>query len=110
MAAWACMAFRVRQRKRELGIHLALGADGRSLALQTLSFALRQVLPALALGLVVAWLIAPILGVLLLGLDPRGLGTYVGVAVSLLAVSLLAAALPALRASRVDPAQVLRGE
>ncbi len=107
---YGLLAFRVRQRRRELGIHLALGADGRALAMQTMGFAMRQVLPALVLGLLVAWLIAPILGVLLLGLDPRALGTYAGVAVSFLVVTVLAAALPAFRASRVDPAQALRGD
>ena len=107
---YGMLAFRVRQRRRELGVRLALGADGRSLAGQTLAFAMKQVLPALVLGLTLAWLVAPILGVLLLGLDPRSLSTYAGVAVSFLTVSLLAAALPAFRASRIDPAQVLRGD
>jgi len=107
---YGLLTFRVRQRRRELGVRLAMGADGRDLAGQTLSFAMKQVLPALVLGLTMAWLIAPILRVLMLGMDPRGLGTYVGVAVSFLTVSLLAAALPAFRASRVDPAQVLRGD
>jgi predicted permease len=107
---YGLLAFRVRQRRRELGVQLALGADGRRLAIQTLDSALRQVLPALAFGLTVAWLAAPILSVLLLGTDPRSLGTYVGVAASFLAVSLVAAAIPAIRASRVDPARVLRGD
>jgi predicted permease len=107
---YGLLAFRVRQRRRELGVRLALGADGRSLAGQTLSFAMKQVMPALVVGLTVAWFIAPILGVFLLGLDPRAVGTYAGVAASFLTVSLLAAALPAVRASRIDPAQVLRGD
>jgi hypothetical protein len=107
---YGLLAFRVRQRRRELGVHLALGADGRRLALQTLTFGLSQVIPALALGLLMAWLAAPILRVLLLGSDPRAPMTYLGVAMSFLGVSLVASALPAFRAYRVDPAQVLRGD
>jgi predicted permease len=106
---YGLLAFRVRQRRRELGICLALGANGRRLAGQTLVFALSQVIPALIVGLLVAWLIAPLLGAVLIGLDPRGLGTYAGVAAAFLGVTLLASAIPSLRAARVDPAEVLRG-
>jgi ABC-type antimicrobial peptide transport system permease subunit len=107
---YGLLAFRVRQRHRELGVRLALGADGRRLALDILRLALRQLLPALAVGLVLAWLVAPVLGVVLLGLNPRAPATYLGVAMAFIVVGVTAALLPALRAAAVEPAEVLRGE
>lgn len=107
---YALLAFRVRQRRRELGVRLALGADGRVLAKEVMRLALRQILPAVVFGLAVAWLLAPVLGAVVLSSNPRSPGTFLGVAVSFVSVGLIAALLPARRAAAVDPAQVLRGE
>jgi ABC-type antimicrobial peptide transport system permease subunit len=106
---YGLLAFRVRQRRRELGVRLALGANGRRLARETLVVAARQLLPAVAIGLSVAWLVSPILGAFLLGAEPRAPSTYVGVGATFVAVGLVAALLPALRAAATDPAEVLRG-
>lgn len=107
---YGLLAFRVRRRRREYGIRLALGADRSRLAGEILKLALRQLLPALAAGLLFAWLLSPILGVVLLGLNPRSPTTYVGVATAFITVGLAAALIPANRAASVDPAEVLRGE
>ena len=107
---YALLAFRVRQRRRELGVRLALGADGRVLAGEVLRLAFRQLIPAVVFGLAVAWLLAPVLGAVVLSSNPRSPGTFFGVAVSFLTVGMVAALIPALRAAAVDPAQVLRGE
>jgi len=106
---YGLLAFRVRQRRRELGVRLALGADGRTLARETMGVAARQLLPALAAGLALAWLAAPILRVILVGGEPRRPSTYLGVGLAFLTVGLVAALVPALRAARTDPARVLRG-
>ena len=107
---YGLLAFRVRQRRRELGVRLALGADGATLARSVLSLAARQLLPAVVVGLLLAWLVSPILGAFLLGLDPRSADTYAAVAMTFLGTGMLAALVPALRAGAVDPARVLRGE
>jgi ABC-type antimicrobial peptide transport system permease subunit len=107
---YGLLAFRVRQRRKELGVRLALGADGRRLAGEILKLALRQLLPALGVGLLLAWLLAPVLGVVLLGLNPRSPSTYLGVAMAFTAVGITAALIPARRAAAVNPAEVLRGE
>jgi putative ABC transport system permease protein len=107
---YGLLSFRVRQRRREFGIRLALGADGGRLALDTVDFALRQLLPAVVIGLTLAWIAAPILAVLLLGLNPRAASTYAAVAAVFLTVGIAAAALPAWRASLTNPATVLRGD
>jgi predicted permease len=106
---YGLLAFRVRQRRREMGVRLALGADGRRLALDVLALALRQLLPAVVVGLVAAWLASPILRAMLLGQDPHGAGTYVVVGIGFLLTGMAAALLPALRAAAVEPARVLRG-
>jgi putative ABC transport system permease protein len=105
---YGLLAFRVRQRRGELGIRLAVGADGPRLAQAVLGWALRLLLPAVAVGLALAWLASPILSVALLGLDPRDPAVYAAVGAAFLFVGLLAALGPALRAAGVDPASTLR--
>ncbi len=107
---YALLAFRVRQRRRELGIRKALGADGPRLVREVMGFALRQLAPATAVGLAIAWLAAPVLAAILLGGDPRSPVVFGSVAVTFVGVGLLAALVPALRAGRVEPATVLRSE
>jgi predicted permease len=107
---YGLLAFRVRHRRRELGVRKALGADGPTLVREVLGSASRQLLPAVAVGLALAWISAPLLGVILLGGDPRSPAVFVGVAATFLAAGLGAALVPALRAGRVEPATVLRGE
>ena len=107
---YGLLSVRVRRRRRELGVRSAVGASSTQLATEVVKLALRQILPALAVGLLLAWLAAPILGVLLLGSDPRSPLTYLGVAIAFLAAGLASALIPARRAAAVEPAQVLRGE
>jgi hypothetical protein len=107
---YALLAFRVRRARRELGVRLALGADGTRLAGSVLRDAMGQLLPAVGVGLALAWLAAPALGAVLLGGDPRSPGVFGGVALAFLGTGALAALVPALRAGSVQPAEVLRGE
>lgn len=104
------LSFRVRQRMRDLGVRMALGADGRKLGVEIMVFALRQLVPAVVVGLAGAWLVAPALGPLLLGGDPRSGLTYAAVATLFLATGMLATVVPALRAAAVDPIEALRSE
>jgi ABC-type antimicrobial peptide transport system permease subunit len=107
---YGLLAFRVRQRKREFGVRLALGADSSRLVRDVLGLALRQLVPAVAVGLVGAWIASPVLQAMLLGANPRGLPTYAAVGVGFVLAGMAAALVPALRAGAVDPARVLRGE
>jgi putative ABC transport system permease protein len=107
---YGLLAFAVRQRRRELGVRLALGADAARLFKDVFGLALRQLLPATAIGLTLAWVASPVLRALLLGGDPRSLSTYAMVAGAFLGSGLVAAMIPAARAARVDPARTLRGE
>jgi predicted permease len=107
---YALLAFRVRQRRRELGVRKALGADGPTLVREVLGLALRQLAPATVVGLAGAWLAAPILGAILLGGDPRSPLVFGATALTFVGAGLGAALIPALRAGRVEPASVLRSE
>jgi hypothetical protein len=107
---YGLLAFRVRQRRGELGVRLAVGADGGRLAREVLGWALTVLAPAAALGLAFAWVASPFLVAALLGMDPRAPGVYAGVAAAFLAVGVAAALGPALRAAAVDPASALRGK
>ncbi len=107
---YGLLAFRVRQRRRELGVRLALGADGRRLAYETLSFALHQLVPAIAVGLSLAWLVGPVLSIMTLGMNPRSPPTLAAVGFTFLTVGLLAAAIPTAQAAATDPAEALRAE
>lgn len=107
---YALLAFRVRRGRRELGVRLALGADGHRLARSVIRDALGQLVPAVAVGLALAWLAAPVLGAFLLGEDPRAPEVFMGVALAFLGTGVLAALIPALRARAVEPAEVLRGD
>lgn len=100
----------VGQRRREIGIRMALGAN-RTLILQMI---LRRGLLLIAVGLGVG-LIASLGAVqalksFLYGVSPVDAATYLGVAIVLLAVGTLAALIPARRAASIEPTQALRAE
>jgi ABC-type antimicrobial peptide transport system permease subunit len=100
----------VGQRKREVAIRVALGATGQSVVALIVRSTLGGVLIGLASGLATALLAARWAAPLLFGIDARDPVTYGTIILLLIAVSLGASWIPARRASRVQPAMVLRGE
>ena len=105
---YGIVAHAVDVRRTEIGVRMALGA-GRSGVLW-LVFRRVGVLVGLGLGagLALSLWASRFIGALLFQLEPRDLGTFAAALVVLVAASLLAAWLPARRASLVDPATVLR--
>jgi predicted permease len=100
----------VTQRTRELGIRMALGARGRDVAGQVLARGLRLVGLGLVLGAGVTLGVGPVLRRFLSGVATLDGWSYAGATGMLLTVAAAASWLPALRASRVDPAEVMRAE
>jgi putative ABC transport system permease protein len=100
----------VSERTREIGVRSALGASRE----QILVLVMRQGMSMTALGAVLGIIGAigasRVLTSLLYGISRTDAGTYVGVSAVLAVVALLACALPAWRAARVDPAITLRAE
>lgn len=107
---YGVLSFRVREQRRAIGVRRALGADGMRVGGEVLGWALWQLLPAVAVGLTLAWIASPVLAALLLGSDPRRPVVYLAVGLGFVATGLAAALMPAIRAASVDPARVLRGE
>lgn len=103
-------SYMVSQRTTELGIRLALGAQREAILRLVLLAGLRPALLGLALGLAGSAAAAGIIRSLLHGMSAADPLVFVSVVATLLLVAAAACALPAWRASRLDPIQALRAE
>jgi len=110
IGVYAVVAYGVGQRKREFGIRLALGASPATVRRGVLADTLRLATAGLAVGLPAAWAVSRLMRDLLFGVTPADPATFAGMIVVLGAMALLAAYIPALHASRLDPTSALRGD
>jgi predicted permease len=104
------LAYVVAQRTREIGIRMALGARRGDVVRMILRVSLVPVAAGLVVGVVVAFFWGLFLGSLIYGIDTFDLVSVSQSVAVLLAAALLAAALPARRATKVDPMVALRYE
>ena len=104
------LATTVSRRAQELGIRLALGAQRGTLVSMVVRDGMLLAAVGLAAGLPAAWILSRVLSALLFEVSPRDPFTFGGVAALLAIVVLIACAVPAWRATRVDPLVVLRTE
>lgn len=102
------IAFSVNQRSQEFGVRMALGASRASVLQMVLGQGLRLVAFGLVVGGVAAVALASTVRTLLFDTEPTDITTYIGVAVVLALVAVLACLIPARRASSVDPLVALR--
>jgi predicted permease len=107
---YGVLTFAVGERSRELGIRMALGANGIAVVRLVLGEASRLVLIGLTIGTACALPVAPLLDRLLFGVSPFDPVALGAAAMFLTAVALAAAYRPARRAARLDPLAVLRAE
>ena len=107
---YGVMAFRVGQRRHEMGIRLALGARKRSVVGNVMAGSLRLTTFGVIIGVALALVMSGILTSLLYGVAPRSPANLVLVAGGLAFVALLATLAPALAATRADPVESLRAE
>lgn len=105
---YGVVAYMVSQRRPEIGIRMALGADRRRVLSMILGRVLTLTAMGVAAGTVLTVWAAGLVRTLLYVTDARDPVTFVGASLVLLAVSGAAAWLPARRAARIDPAVVLR--
>lgn len=103
-------AFQVTRRTNEIGIRMALGAGGSHVAWMVLREIVGLLLLGFVIGIPAAWLLTGLAADLLFGLKPADAATYISAAILLGAVALSAGAIPAWRATRVDPVTALRYE
>ncbi len=107
---YSVMSYLVAQRTREIGVRMALGAQERSIVLLVLRSSVSMAAAGVAIGLVIALWAGRFVAPLLFDTSPRDAGILLGGATTLLAVSVLASAVPALRAKRVNPIEALRSD
>jgi putative ABC transport system permease protein len=105
---YGVLAYVVTERRRELGVRIALGAVPRTLAATVLARAGLLAIGGICSGAAVAWASTRFLRSVLYGITAHDVTTFVGVAMGLLAVTVVAAWLPARRATRVSPLEALR--
>jgi predicted permease len=107
---YGVIAYVVAQRRREVGIRMALGARGPDVQRLFVTRGLALAGVGLAFGVVAAGLVARVLTAMLFGVNPVDPITYAAVVVLLGSIATLATWIPARRATIVDPALALRGE
>ncbi len=105
---YGIMAYSVNQRKREIGLRMALGAARASVLRLILKQGMSLVVTGVLIGFVAAILVGSLLSRMLYGVSPSDPVSVAGSAVVLLAIALVACYLPARWASRVDPLVALR--
>jgi putative ABC transport system permease protein len=103
-------AYAVTQRTREMGIRMALGAGPADVVRLLLGESLTRVAVGVGLGLVIAFAATRVLATMLFGVGASDAATFIGTALLLASVALLATWLPARKATRVDPMVTLRTE
>jgi len=110
LGIYALISYSVHQRTKEIGIRMALGANPGLVQRGVLATTLRLALAGVALGTLGSFALSKWIQSLLFGTTPTNPAVFSGVGLLLCAVALLAAYVPARRASRIEPLQALRTE
>jgi putative ABC transport system permease protein len=107
---YSVLSYAVRRRVREIGIRMALGAQIRDVLRLVVFEGMKPALAGMVIGLTGAMLLGRVLAKLVFGVKTTDPATFAAVSILLMAVALLATAVPAYRATRVDPIRTLRDE
>jgi len=107
---YGVLAYSVRRRFREIGIRMALGAQSQDVLRMVVLDGIKPALAGVLLGAMGAVALGRVLTKLVYGVSTRDVPTLLAVSIMLILVALLASILPAYRATRVEPVQILRDE
>jgi predicted permease len=107
---YGVVAFAVAERRREIGVRMALGARARDVVALFVRRGARLAAIGVAIGLLASAAVTRLLAGMLFGVTPMDLLALAGAAALLAGVAVLASAVPAGRASRIDPSSALRAE
>ena len=110
VGVYGVIAYTVEQRRREVGIRMALGAPPAAVKRMFLRRGLLMACVGITLGLAAAAACSRLMSSLLFGVTPLDPATYGATATILLAAAMAATYIPACRAAAVDPMETLRGE
>jgi predicted permease len=110
IGTYGVLSYMVTERRREIGIRVALGATRSHVLIRVMKEGLQVTAFGLSIGLAGALALNQLIASLLFGVQPMDTVTIVFVIATIIAVALVASCLPAWRASRIDPSVVLRDE
>jgi ABC-type antimicrobial peptide transport system permease subunit len=110
VGTYGVLSYMVVERRREIGIRMALGADRFEVITLVMKQGLQSAAIGIAVGVIGAFAVTRLIGSLLFGVRPNDGLTTASVVALITAVAALASILPAWRASRVDPNVVLKAE
>jgi putative ABC transport system permease protein len=110
VGVFGVLAYSVQQRSREFGVRIALGASGMNVLGLVLGNASRVIGTGAVIGLAFAFAFARSVASFLFGVEPRDPVTFASVGAVLVLTAIVACAVPALRAVRVDPVEAFRNE
>ena len=107
---YSVLAYSVKRRMREIGLRVAFGAKLSDITRLVVVQGMKPTLAGIGIGLVSAFALGRVASSLIYGVSSRDLLTFVSVTLLLIAVAFGASLIPALRATQVDPLEVLRDE
>ena len=107
---YSVLSYAVRRRVREIGIRMALGASHSDVLRMVVADGMKPILLGVGIGFAVALALGRVVSSLIFGVRATDPLTFAMVALLLVAVGLLATAVPAYRATRVEPIRILRDE
>lgn len=107
---FAVISYLVRERTKELGVRMALGASPGNVMKLVLSQSLKLTLLGTGIGLALTFTVVRLMTSMVYAIDPNDPATFLVVALSVAAISILAAYVPARRAARIEPLAALREE
>jgi putative ABC transport system permease protein len=105
---WGVVANRVTQQRREFGLRMALGAGSNSVIGLVLKQGIALAGVGVAMGLLTVWALSRVLGSLLFDVSPLDPLSLAGAVVALTCITVVAAYIPAHRATAIDPMEVLK--
>jgi ABC-type antimicrobial peptide transport system permease subunit len=110
VGTYGVVGYALEQRRREIGVRMALGARPEHIRAQFLALALRLLAAGTVLGVIGAWLTGQAMRTLLFQVPPFHVATFAAAACIIGVVSLVACLLPSGRAARISPVEALAGE